>query len=78
MICRVLRDDVPESSKEVAQNQDEENKAEDSEDIHDVDLIHNLVVVFLHGLHSRVLFYTVIQASTVQLLEQSLEFLSIQ
>ena len=78
MVCCMLRDYVPKSSKEVAQNQNEQDKAKDSEDVHDVDLVHDFVVVFLHRLHARVLFNTVVQASTVQCFEQALEFLGIQ
>ena len=77
-VSRVLCDDVPESSKEIAEDQDEEDESEDTEDVHEVDLVHDFVVVFRHRLHSRVLFNTVVQTPTVKFFEQALELLSIQ
>lgn len=77
MIGRVLGDDVPEGAQEVTQDQDEQDKAEHSEDVHYVDLVHNLVVIFAHWLHSWVLFNAIIQAPTVELFEQTLEFLRV-
>ena len=65
----MLRDDVPKCSQKVAQNQDEQDEAEHSENVHDVDLVHNFVVVLGHWFHARVLFNTVVKAAAVKLLQ---------
>ena len=41
----MLGDDIPEGAKEVAENQDEKYEAEHSEDVHEVDLVHDLIVI---------------------------------
>ena len=52
----MLCDDVPEGAEEVTEDEDEEDETEDAEDVHEVDLLHNLVVIFLHRLHLWVIF----------------------
>lgn len=74
----MLCDDVPEGAKEVTEDQDEENETEHTEDIHEVDLIHDLVVVLLHWLHAWILLDTVIETAAVQFLQKALELLSVQ
>ena len=77
-ICCMLRDDEPDRPDEVRENQDEENETEDSEDVHQVDLIHDLIVVFSHGLQLVVILNTAIDASTVETLQEALELLCVQ
>lgn len=74
----MLGDDVPEGTKEVGEDQDEKNQAEDTEDVHDIDLVHNLVIIIRHGLHTWILLYAVVYAAAIELLEEALELLSIQ
>ena len=73
----MLGDDVPESAQEVREDQDEKYKAEDTEDVHDIDLVHDLVVIIRHRLHPRILLNTVVYAAAVQLLEKALELLRV-
>ena len=61
----MLGDDVPEGAQEVGENQDEKHKAENTEDVHDIDLIHNLVIVIRHWLHTRILLDTVVYAAAI-------------
>ena len=74
----MLGDDVPEGTKEVGEDQDEKNQAEDTEDVHDIDLVHNLVIIIRHGLHTWILLNAVVYAAAIELLEEALELLSIQ
>lgn len=74
----MFRNDKPDSADEVRQDEDEENKAEDSEDVHEVDLVHNLVVVLGHGLQLVILLDPPIDAPAVEALEQALELLGVQ
>ena len=74
----MLRDDVPERTEEVTENQDEEDKAEDTENVHDVDLVHDLVVVVSHGLELVVLLNSIVNTATIQSFKQALELLRVQ
>ena len=74
----MLGDDVPEGTQEIGEDQDEKYEAEDTEDVHDIDLIHNLVVIIRHWLHPRILLNTVVYAAAVKLLEKALELLRVQ
>ena len=74
----MLGDDVPEGTQEVGEDQDEKYEAEDTEDVHDIDLVHDLVIVIGHWLHSRILLNAVVYAAAVELLEEALELLSIE
>ena len=61
----MLGDDVPEGTQEIGEDQDEKYEAEDTEDVHDIDLIHNLVDIIRHWLHPRILLNTVVYAAAV-------------
>ena len=74
----MLGDDIPEGTKEVGEDQDEKYQAENTEDVHDIDLVHNLVIIIRHGLHTWILLYAVVYAAAIKLLEEALELLSIQ
>ena len=74
----MLGDDIPEGAEEVTQNEDEKDQAEHSEDIHDVDLLHDLVVVKARRLHPRVLLNRFVNATAVDFLEERLELLSVE
>ena len=50
MICK----DVPEGPKKVSKNDDEDNKTTNFKRVHDVDLVHNFVVVLVQWLDFRV------------------------
>ena len=54
VIRRVLCEDVPDGSKKVSKNNDEDNKATNFERVHYINLVHNFVVVFLQRLDLRV------------------------
>ena len=60
LVGRMLCDDVPEGAEEVTEDEDEEDETEDAEDVHEVDLLHNLVVIILHRLQRWVILNTVI------------------
>ena len=74
----MLRDDEPDRSDEVGEDEDEEDEAEHTEDVHQVDLVHDLVVIFGHWLQFVVLLDSTIDTTTIEALEQTLEFLRIQ
>lgn len=67
-------DNKPYGAEEVAENEDEKDQADHSEDVHDVDLLHDLVFVFAHRMHIRVILDSSVNATVVNFLEESLEF----
>ena len=77
-VSRVLRNDEPDGADEVRQDEDEKDESEHSEDVHEVDLVHDLVVVLGHGLQLIILLDPPIDASAVEALEQTLELLGVQ
>ena len=74
----MLRNDKPDRADEVRENQDKEDQAEDAEDVHEIDLVHDLVIIFSHWLQLVFLLHVAIDTSAIEALQKALELLCIQ
>ena len=77
-VGRVFRDDEPDGADEVRQDQDKKDQAEDAEDVHEIDLVHDLVIVFSHWLQLVFFLHVSVDTSAVEALQEALELLRIQ
>lgn len=64
----MLGDDIPDDAQEVTETQDEEDEAEDAEYVHNIDLLHDSIVIFFHRLHQRLFLDASINSAAVQFL----------
>ena len=79
IICGDLGHDVPDGSQEVRQDQNENDQTDDSEDVHEDNLVHNSVIVlFVILLLGGVTGDAGIQIRSESGLDNSLENLSVQ
>lgn len=73
-----LGNDIPDSTKEVGEDKDEKDKSENLEDVHDDDLLHDLVVIFLAVFLSlRVLLDARVKSLAVVVLDDALHILNL-
>ena len=76
--CRVLGNDEPDCADEVGEHEDEDNEAKNAEDIHNIDLLHDFVIVFLVVLLvSLVVLNWLIELSSIDGFYKYLETLSV-
>ena len=78
-ISKKIRRNVPQGAQDIGEEEDENNETEYSENVHDVNLLHDLVIVFsVRFADIAIGLDGIIQSRSVNAFKQILELLQVQ